>query len=216
MDIVADIGSGTGISSSLFIENRNVVYAVEPNEKMRSIAERKFADDLLFLSVNGTAENTRLKDKSIDLIFCGQAFHWFDISKTKQEFTRILKPGGHVVLAWNERDRSSAFQVAYEKMLREHIEAYKEKQERESLKQKIELFFEPVRPDAAAIAHLHLYDLTSLKGRLRSSSFCPEHGSDAYAALFTALEYLFYRFEENGLIRFDYVTKVYIGLLSNA
>lgn len=213
IDIVADIGSGTGISSSLFIENRNVVYAVEPNDKMRIIAERKFENELHFMSINGTAENTTLREKSIDLIFCGQAFHWFDVTKTKKEFQRILKPGGHVVLAWNERDRSSAFQIAYEKILCEHIEGYKDKYEHENLEKKIQFFFEPSRGAVAAIAHSYLYDLTSLKGRLRSSSFCPERGSDSYMDLFTELEDLFYRFEENGLIGFDYETKVYTGLL---
>ncbi|HNI33166.1 MAG TPA: class I SAM-dependent methyltransferase, partial [Chitinophagales bacterium] len=30
-DIVADIGSGTGLSAKLFLENGNTVYGVEPN-----------------------------------------------------------------------------------------------------------------------------------------------------------------------------------------
>ncbi|WP_431211609.1 class I SAM-dependent methyltransferase [Puia sp. P3] len=33
--IVADIGSGTGISTELFLRNNNRVYAVEPNAAMR-------------------------------------------------------------------------------------------------------------------------------------------------------------------------------------
>src|ERR1039458_1643647 len=33
--IVADIGSGTGILTQLFLENGNLVYGVEPNAAMR-------------------------------------------------------------------------------------------------------------------------------------------------------------------------------------
>jgi tRNA A58 N-methylase Trm61 len=37
--IVADIGSGTGILSEVFLRNGNIVFGVEPNEDMRKIAE---------------------------------------------------------------------------------------------------------------------------------------------------------------------------------
>ena len=33
--MVADIGSGTGILSEMFLENGNTVFAVEPNREMR-------------------------------------------------------------------------------------------------------------------------------------------------------------------------------------
>ena len=38
--VVADIGSGTGISSALFLQNGNDVFAIEPNAQMRVAAER--------------------------------------------------------------------------------------------------------------------------------------------------------------------------------
>ena len=41
----------------------------------------------------------------VDVIVAGQAFHWFDARKSKTEFRRILKPGGLVILIWNERKR---------------------------------------------------------------------------------------------------------------
>ena len=33
--IVADIGSGTGILSQMFLDNGNTVFGIEPNETMR-------------------------------------------------------------------------------------------------------------------------------------------------------------------------------------
>ena len=37
--VVADIGSGTGILSKLFLQNKNTVYGVEPNTDMRRAGE---------------------------------------------------------------------------------------------------------------------------------------------------------------------------------
>ena len=34
--VMADIGSGPGISARMFLENRNTVYCVEPNDAMRA------------------------------------------------------------------------------------------------------------------------------------------------------------------------------------
>ena len=89
--VVADIGSGTGISTKLFLENGNTVFGIEPNEAMRQAAENFLNDLPKFESVNGTAENTTLLNKSVDFVIAAQAFHWFDQTKTNNEFKRILK-----------------------------------------------------------------------------------------------------------------------------
>jgi predicted O-methyltransferase YrrM len=38
---VADLGSGTGISAKLFLENGNVVYGIEPNRGSDDVARSK-------------------------------------------------------------------------------------------------------------------------------------------------------------------------------
>ncbi len=75
---IADIGSGTGLLSQLFLENRNRVLAVEPNDEMRGFAEKSLDKFPKFLSVRGTAEQTGLEGASVDLVVIGQALHWFD------------------------------------------------------------------------------------------------------------------------------------------
>src|SRR3989344_9487475 len=57
---VVDVGSGTGISSELFLKNGNVVYGVEPNDNMREAAEQAFKRYPEFRSVKGTSESTDL------------------------------------------------------------------------------------------------------------------------------------------------------------
>jgi ubiquinone/menaquinone biosynthesis C-methylase UbiE len=91
---IADIGSGTGILSQVFLKNGNTVYGVEPNQEMRQAAESLLQDQPNFRSVDATAEATSLSDKSIDFVTAGQAFHWFKHDLTREEFSRILVPKG--------------------------------------------------------------------------------------------------------------------------
>jgi predicted O-methyltransferase YrrM len=49
-DVVADIGSGTGLSAKLFLEHGNTVYGVEPNEPMRKAAEGYLQEYTDFIS----------------------------------------------------------------------------------------------------------------------------------------------------------------------
>ena len=54
--IVADIGSGTGLLTELFLKHGNQVYGVEPNLEMRSAAENSLHSYPLFTSIAATAE----------------------------------------------------------------------------------------------------------------------------------------------------------------
>lgn len=58
--VVADIGSGTGILSKELLDICNLVYAVEPNNDMRKIAELNLSYRDNFVSINATAEATTL------------------------------------------------------------------------------------------------------------------------------------------------------------
>src|SRR5713101_2018251 len=75
---VADIGSGTGLLSRLFLQNGNKVFCVEPNDEMRSFAKEGLSSYTNFVSIKGRAENTTLDNASVDLVTVGQALHWFD------------------------------------------------------------------------------------------------------------------------------------------
>src|SRR5579864_3199234 len=117
-DVVADIASGTGIWSRMLLENGNRVFGVEPNAEMRQAGERLLAEFDRFISLPGAAEATTLPDESVDFVTAAQAAHWFDRERARREFVRILKPGGWLVLLWNERlTDATAFLRDYEQLL---------------------------------------------------------------------------------------------------
>src|SRR5262245_10064267 len=73
--VVADIGSGTGLLTELFLRHGNRVFGVEPNDAMRRAGERLLREYSRFQSVAGQAEATTLAPHSVDWIVAGQAFH---------------------------------------------------------------------------------------------------------------------------------------------
>lgn len=206
--IIADIGSGTGISSELFSKNGNKVFAIEPNKEMRQAAEQIFVGKLNFISVDGSAEKSGLDGESIDIIFCGQAFHWFDRVQAKMEFNRILKPIGHIVLAWNVRDEKDGFQKEYEKVLKQNILEYNDVTHKNISAKDIIDFFIPKTMHKASLKNSQTFNLEGLKGRLKSSSYCPKTGYE-YDSLMKEIDNLFYKFEKDKLVRFDYETNIY-------
>jgi SAM-dependent methyltransferase len=211
--VVADVGSGTGISAELFLRDGHTVYGVEPNEEMRRAAEKlllpRFPN---FRSVDGSAEATTLPAASLDLVVAAQAFHWFDLTKARQEFRRILRPGGHVVLLWNTRKTGgSPFLEAYERLLIEYGTDYRRVRHDNASLERVEKFFAPAPFKAVRFSNEQSFDLAGVEGRLLSSSYAPAPGHPRHEAMMRALWGIFDEFADAGRVRFLYDTEVYVG-----
>lgn len=212
--LVADIGSGTGILTQLFLDNENEVYAVEPNTEMRQAAESSLKVSSHFHSINATAEETSFTTDLFDFIIVGQAFHWFDRERTKQEFQRILKPHGWVVLIWNERKiDSTPFLVAYEEMLLEFATDYEEINHTHISSADFNQFFAPHTFRSHSIPNSQTFDFPALKGRLLSSSYCPQPEDPRYEQIMKRLSEIFVANESQGTISFEYDTNLFYGHL---
>ena len=211
--LVADVGSGTGFMTEMFLSHGNRVIGVEPNAEMRSAGDRLLTKYPNFSSMNATAEATTLPDKSIDLIVVGQAFHWFDRRKTKIEFTRILKPGGWVVLIWNGfRVESSALVRGYQELLLRYGTDYREVS-REIEACDIETFYSPEKCRQARFDFKQVFDFEGLKGRLLSASYAPEQTDPRFDQMIGELQAIFEANRKDGTVDFDYETEVYYGQL---
>ncbi len=210
-DLIADVGSGTGISSALFLKRGYRVTGVEPNREMREKSVELLGEDPCFSAVDGTAENTQLPGRSVDAIIAGQAFHWFDRDKARQEFGRILKPGGVVALIWNERLTASEFEEEYDELIVRHAIDYVKVDHRNIDLEKIKVFFDPAAVELKIFPNHQDFDFPGLEGRLLSSSYMPAKNETGYEAMSTDLRALFDRYQENGVIRINYDTKVFAG-----
>jgi ubiquinone/menaquinone biosynthesis C-methylase UbiE len=213
--VIADIGSGTGISTELFLKNGNMVYAVEPNEAMREAAEAQLAHDPRFHSIAATAEDTTLPDDSIDVVTAGQAFHWFDQEQAKEEFRRILRPDGWVVLFWNDRKTDTTpFLRAYEQLLLDYGTDYTAINHRnitESHSARFSSFFRDGQYQTVAFPNYQYFDYEGVKGRLLSSSYAPNEQHPNHLPMLERLQQIFEAHQEKGQVVFEYTTELFFG-----
>jgi len=211
--VIADIGSGTGFLSELFLKNGNRVYGVEPNEGMRQAGEEYLAAYDGFSSIEGSAEATTLDDASIDFVTAGQAFHWFQEDAARQEFRRILKRDGWMVVAWNDRQTDTPFASAYEDLLVRYGTDYKKVSEAYPEAETMRQFFAGGNVSQRSLRNEQTFDLEGLIGRVRSSSYAPLEGHENYVPMMAALEELFRSNQQDGRVRMEYSTHVYYGRL---
>lgn len=209
--VVADIGSGTGLLTRLFLDNGNPVYGVEPNAEMRAAGETFLADYPHFTSISGTAEATTLPDHSIDFIVAGQAAHWFTPEPTRAEWQRILKPGGAIVLVWNTRHvDGSAFMQAYEQILVTFARDDTGRPRREGGHERGPEYILGGDHAYRAFANAQQFDYAGLEGRTLSSSMMPLAGHPQYEPMLAALRRLFDEYQVDGRVTVLYTTELYI------
>lgn len=214
-DIIADVGSGTGILSELFLQHGNVVYGVEPNRDMREASIRLLPAYDHFKPVDGTAEATTLENNLVDFITAGQAFHWFDPQKTRIEFSRVIKAGGYAILIWNTRwSEDSPFLMEYEDLITRYAVEYRDVSHKNVGDEALEQLYGENNFSLETFSNYQLLDLESLKGRLLSSSYAPLEGHPNHAPLMTGLADLFARYATEGQVRFEYKTELYYGKLT--
>lgn len=213
--VVADVGSGTGLSSEPFIRNGNLVFAVEPNDAMRRAAEARLGGHARFHSVAGTAEATGLAEHSVDLAVAAQAFHWFDAPAARRELVRVLRPPRWTALMWNtRRTDATAFLREYEQLVLTYGTDYAAvRHESTKVTARTATFFGGPF-ERRSVYNEQVLDLEGLRGRILSSSYMPAEDDAARAPMLQALETLFDRHQEDGTVRMEYDTEVLLGRLS--
>ena len=210
--VVADVGSGTGLLSELFLENGNRVLGVEPNSEMRRAGDRRLGDNPRFTSVAGTAEATTLDAASVDLVSAGQAFHWFDPEGARAEFVRSLRPGGWVALVWNWRRKDETpFLAAYERLLATYRTDRGEAEVWRRGDEMAEALFGPGSFEKATFDNEQVLDLDGFKGRLLSISYVPAEGEPGSDEMLRNVEEIFDEHQKGGRVRIEYDTRVYYG-----
>jgi SAM-dependent methyltransferase len=213
---IADLGSGTGLLSEHFLKNGNRVFGVEPNPEMRAGGDEYLSPHANFTSVDGSAEATTLTRASVDFITAGQAFHWFEPQAARSEFLRILKPGGWVVIVWNDRRMEEELVTrGYEDLLERFGIDYKRVKDAYPERAQIHSFFDGPFLERDLPNHQTL-DWEGFRGRLRSSSFAPTEDHPNFAPMMTELERIFRAHQRDGGVRMEYFARIFFGQLHAA
>jgi SAM-dependent methyltransferase len=211
--VIADIASGTGLWTRVLLENCNPVFGVEPNAEMRAAGERLLTAFPKFTSVAGTAEATTLADQSVDFVTAAQAAHWFDRARSRREFVRILKPGGWLVLLWNERlTDTTKFLRDYEQLLLDYGTDYEEVRH-ERTTDAVNEFFDPAPFQERGFAMRQEFDYAGIEGRLLSSSYAPGPEHPRHGQMLRELRRIFDANAVGGRAVFEYKTRLYFGRL---
>jgi SAM-dependent methyltransferase len=214
--VVADIGSGTGILTEQLLATGAQVYAVEPNDAMRAAAEAHLGGHSRFVSVKGAAEATTLPPASVDLLVAGQAFHWFDVARSREEALRIVRRGGFGALLWNERPvEAGTFLADLERVLHEHAAEYAKITASRANETTMRAFFGGAM-ELATFPNEQRLDFEGLRGRLMSSSYAPEPGHPLHEPMIAALRRVFDQHQRNGEIVYPYRTLVFFAPLERS
>jgi SAM-dependent methyltransferase len=210
--VLADVGSGTGISAELFLRNGNTVFGVEPNADMRGAAEEQLKSYPNFHSAAGKAEATTLPSERVDYVVAAQAFHWFDVACARAEFARILKPGEWVVLMWNSRRLSTTpFLRDYESLLQRFATDYRKVNHQNLDSAVLRPLFADGKFELRKVYNEQRLDFAGLKGRVLSSSYTPTESQPGYKEMIAELERVFAQFGENDSVCIEYDTEIYFG-----
>jgi SAM-dependent methyltransferase len=209
---VADVGSGTGMLSRTLLQAGLNVIAVEPNDEMRAVAERNLAAHAGFTSVAAYSDATSLPNHSVDLITVGRALHWLPAASTREEFLRIVKPGGSLAILATSygdcelRDATRAIQLEANGWDVAHGK-------RNQPQMPFEFYFGGTHFQSLSFPMTVTEDWPRFFGRLCSYSSAPDSGDPLFSRYEKSAEELFNRFAIDGQIVISTSTDMYVGTI---
>jgi SAM-dependent methyltransferase len=208
VDIVADIGAGTGQLARLFAEKSTKVYAVEPEPAMRQVASAALADFATIEIRAGFAEQTTLAENSIDLIVVGNAFHRFK-PEVCAEFCRILKQQGWIALFTYTFINSAFTDKLFSKLAT--LKRVANRIEKAWPKTPIQNLFGKGQIYTLSYPQSHTGDWTAFFGAACAGLEAPEHNDRDFAQFEAINREVFDTFAVNGKIQIDYETQLSFG-----
>ncbi|MBL8821161.1 MAG: class I SAM-dependent methyltransferase [Planctomycetia bacterium] len=212
--IIADIGSGTGLSALPFLHAGYSVIGIEPNDPMHAEGDTFLKTYTNFQSVKGTATATTLPAQSVNVAMAAQAFHWFDLDATRTEMQRILKPPGWFVAMWNHRNHNaSPLHQGYEAILRKYCPEYHKLAELYRSPERSAHFFINGYHDAT-LPNPQQLNWEYFDARIQSASYIPKPTDANYAPFMNEMKQLFDANAIDGKVQFDLEVWIHWGRIA--
>ena len=95
-----EIGAGSGKATSQFADKGFDMLCIEPGEDLVRIGNERFKNDSVEFRL-GRFEQIQLPEKSFDLVFAAQSFHWIPQPEGFKKCYDILKPIGSLAIIYN-------------------------------------------------------------------------------------------------------------------
>jgi SAM-dependent methyltransferase len=99
VELVVELGAGTGKLTRAMAALGVSVVAVEPDPRMLAVLRGLGLEGL-----EGSAEAIPFGDGVADAVVAGSSLHWFELELALPEIHRVLRPGGRFGFGWNHRD----------------------------------------------------------------------------------------------------------------
>ena len=123
-DEVCDVGAGAAHLTLELAKFGLNVWAVEPNDAMRSNGVKRTEKYSNVQWFEGVGEDTGMDSSKYDLVTFGSSFNVCDRKQALIETSRILKPRGWFACMWNHRYLDNPVQQAIEAVIKRHIADY--------------------------------------------------------------------------------------------
>ncbi|MFC4359551.1 methyltransferase domain-containing protein [Halobium salinum] len=146
-DRVLDVGSGTGFGTEGLLGHVDHVYALDQSEHQMEKAIRKFGLHGSVSFHRGDAERLPFADDSFDAIWSsGSIEYWPNPVDALEEFRRVVKPGGKVLVVGPDYPRSQVMQRLADAIMLFYDEAEADRMFREAGFEEFEHHIQQARP----------------------------------------------------------------------
>lgn len=209
-DLIAEFGFGTGKLTRLLLQNGNQVFGIEPENEMQELFLEKYARNTKFTLIPGSAEKNELKNESVDVIVAAQSFHLFDPIKTRDEFYRVIKQNGFIILIWYHLDRDN--KISKEILSLFYRFGFKSNQPgRTHIGETFfnDLFSPNIVSHTILPSFKQSYNQNDFLGSMLSSSYAPTFTDNYYEDYIAEINSLFTRFSTNGIIEYKFKLELY-------